>query len=458
MAFSQVVKVFATTQTPDQDSPWQANSPSSGTGSGVVIGPNEVLTGAHVVANGTFIQLQKLSDPDKATARIKAICHDADLALLEVDDPAFLPGIPAQLGELPARRDKVSVVGFPIGGEEVSITEGVVSRIEMQRYSHSQRQMLAVTVDAAINDGNSGGPVFRGGLVVGIAFQSLTGADNIGEIVPAPIIRRFLKGVETNRCQLVPNVGLGYQLLENAVLRRESGLGPDDSGVLVTEVGYETSADGIIEVGDALIEIGGASIANNGTVSYLDKYRTNLLVMLTDYFVGDELTVTVLRKGVRKELVLTLRAPNQLVPRSMFEVEPAYFVYAGLVFQPLTRDFLETWEEWWHRAPKEFLYEYERGRVSPERSEAIVLSKMLADEINNGYAHLCNECVRSVNGNAPKDMRALVDSLVSAEGIVTITTTSGGVIKFDSEQVKSATSRILQRYRMIDDRSRGLRE
>ena len=99
-----------------------------------MIAPQRILTGAHVVANATFVQVQKQSDPKKVTARVVAISHDCDLALLEVDDKAFGRGIkPSVVGDLPKLRDGVQVVGYPIGGEEVSITEGVVSRIEAQR-------------------------------------------------------------------------------------------------------------------------------------------------------------------------------------------------------------------------------------------------------------------------------------------------------------------------------------
>ena len=79
--------------------------------------------------------------------------------------------------------------GFPIGGERLSITEGVVSRIEMFSYAHSQRCLLGVQIDAAINDGNSGGPVLRGGQLAGIAFQALESGENIGYAIPVPVIR-----------------------------------------------------------------------------------------------------------------------------------------------------------------------------------------------------------------------------------------------------------------------------
>jgi S1-C subfamily serine protease len=75
-------------------------------------------------------------------------------------------------------REKVYVLGFPVGGNDLSITEGVVSRVEVQSYSHSHARALAVTVDAAINSGNSGGPVLSqltGGLV-GVAFQGYAGS------------------------------------------------------------------------------------------------------------------------------------------------------------------------------------------------------------------------------------------------------------------------------------------
>ena len=147
---------------------------------------------------------------------------------------------------MPQLRDEVAVVGYPVGGEEISITEGVVSRIEVQRYSHSQRHLLAVTVDAAINAGNSGGPVFGNGKVVGIAFQKLTGVDNIGEMVPPPIIRAFLDGVDAGQAPEIPALGITTQNLENPLLRRQLGLADDERGVVVLHVDYGGSADGIL--------------------------------------------------------------------------------------------------------------------------------------------------------------------------------------------------------------------
>ena len=92
------------------------------------------------------------------------------------------------LGPLPRLQDMVTVVGYPVGGDNQSVTQGVVSRIEMSEYVHGASELLAIQIDAAINSGNSGGPAFNSaGLCVGIAFQSLKDGDseNIGYVIPS---------------------------------------------------------------------------------------------------------------------------------------------------------------------------------------------------------------------------------------------------------------------------------
>ncbi|HTL35639.1 MAG TPA: trypsin-like peptidase domain-containing protein [Kofleriaceae bacterium] len=458
MAHPEVVRVFATSQDPDFDGPWQARTPSNSTGSAVVIGPGLLLTGAHVVANATFLQIQKVSAPDKAIARVKAVSHDSDLALLEVvEPPDFLDDIePAEVGEMPRLRDEVAVVGYPVGGEEISITEGVVSRIEVQRYSHSQRHLLAVTVDAAINAGNSGGPVFGDGKVVGIAFQKLTGVDNIGEMVPPPIIRSFLDGVEKGKRPDIPALGITTQNLENPLLRKQLGLKDGVRGVVVLHVDYSGSSDGVLQERDVITAIDGLPIANNGTIQFMSRYRTRYDVVLGYRYIGDKLKLDIKRDGKMKTVEVELKAWQPLVPRSRYDQPPQYFVYGGLVFQTLTRDYLTTWDKWWNKAPKEFLNYYYLGFRSPEQHEVVILTQILADEINVGYAHLYNEAVAKLNGKQPLDMVDFVQTLSAARGVVEITTTSGGVIMLDADEVRKAQSRILQRYHIPRDRTPGL--
>jgi len=389
---------------------------------------------------------------------VRAVSHDCDLALLEVvDPPDFLADIePAELGPMPRLRDEVAVVGYPVGGEEISITEGVVSRIEVQRYSHSQRHLLAVTVDAAINAGNSGGPVFGDGKVVGIAFQKLTGVDNIGEMVPPPIIRAFLDGVEKGKRSDIPALGITTQNLENPLLRRQLGLNASERGVVVLHVDYSGSADTILQPRDVITAIDGLSIANNGTVQYMGHYRTRYDVVLGHRYIGDRVKLDIKRGGLARTVELELKQWQPLVPRSRYDQPPQYFLYGGLVFQTLTRDYLTTWDKWWNKAPKEFLNYYYLGYRTPEQHEIVILTQILADEINVGYGHLYNEAVAKLDGVIPRDMEDFVERLSSARGVVEIETTSGGLIILDSEEVRKATPRILARYHIPRDRTPGL--
>ncbi len=459
MAYPEVVRVFATSQDPDFDGPWQARTPSTSTGSAVVIGKGLLLTGAHVVANATFLQIQKVSQPDKAIARVRAVSHDCDLALLEVKEPFdFLDDIePAEVGDMPKLRDEVAVVGYPVGGEEISITEGVVSRIEVQRYSHSQRHLLAVTVDAAINAGNSGGPVFdHKHKVVGIAFQKLTGVDNIGEMVPPAIIRAFLDGVEKGKSPEIPALGITTQNLENALLRRQLGLSDGQRGVVVLHVDHGGSSDGMLMPRDVITAIDSLPIASNGTVQFMGKHRTRYDVVLGARYIGDKVKLEIVRAGKASTIELTLARWSPLVPRSRYDMPPQYLVYAGIVFQALTRDYLTTWDKWWNKAPKEFLNYYYLGYRTPEQSEVVILTQILADDINIGYAHLYNEAVATLNGRQPHNMADFVQALSNARGIVEITTTSGGMIVLDAEEVRKSTTRILDRYHIPRDRTVGL--
>ncbi|MBX2812549.1 MAG: trypsin-like peptidase domain-containing protein [Myxococcales bacterium] len=468
MTFRSVVKVHATTQKPDYDAPWMGTSPSSSSGSGVVIGPGQVLTGAHVVANATFVQIQKLNDPTKVVAHIVAISHDLDLALLEVralgdnrGDANYLDAVPvAELGELPRIQDRVSVVGYPVGGEEVSITEGVVSRIEVQEYAHSQRNALAVTVDAAINDGNSGGPVIDSNRVVGIAFQTREGAEAIGEIVPVPLIRHFLSAVR-NRCSTrLPGLGIRTMKMENPALRRRYGLGRSEGGVLVTGIAYGSSAFGYIQEGDVLLHLDGYAVAENATVLYQGHIRTAFDVVLGDHHIGDTVQARIQRDGEAHELQLLLKEDARLVGCSRYEQNPIYIICGGIVLQPLSRDFLEAWSKWWHQAPKELLHIYYEGLPTKECQGIVVVSQVLADEVNVGYQQFTETTVLSINGKQPVDIQDMARILAqtSCSEDLEIRTSYGGKILMNMGQAQQANQRILERYRIPNACSEDLEE
>ena len=171
-----VVKIYTVNNRYNYHEPWQMQGQSTFQGSGVIIQGKKILTNAHVVSDQTFIQVRRAGKAKKYTAHIEIVAHESDLAILRVDDGSFFKGIePLEIGPLPDAQDKVSVYGFPEGGDKLSITEGVVSRVEHSNYTHSGAYLLACQIDAPINSGNSGGPVIKDDKIIGIAFQGLAG-------------------------------------------------------------------------------------------------------------------------------------------------------------------------------------------------------------------------------------------------------------------------------------------
>ena len=157
-----VIKIYTTQAAPDYFTPWRLLTPRQTSGSGAVISGNRILTNAHVVANASYVQAQKHNDPQRFQARVEFVSHEADLAIITVDEPGFFSDLQAlTIGDLPEPLQEVSVYGYPIGGKTLSITKGILSRVEQQVYAHAGAYLLAGQIDAAINPGNSGGALLN---------------------------------------------------------------------------------------------------------------------------------------------------------------------------------------------------------------------------------------------------------------------------------------------------------
>src|SRR4029453_16336568 len=158
-----LVRITGTAVDPDYKAPWNAGGLQRGVGAGFVISGNRIMTNAHVVANSRYITVERDGDPNKYPAKVQFIANDCDLALITVPAKDFFKNmVPLKLGGIPALESTVSAYGYPIGGERMSVTTGIVSRVDFQLYTHSSvDQHLAIQISAQINPGNSGGPVMQ---------------------------------------------------------------------------------------------------------------------------------------------------------------------------------------------------------------------------------------------------------------------------------------------------------
>lgn len=355
--------------------PWQKRQQISVSGSGFVIDLQRrmIITNAHVVQGAQFVEVRKHGDSNNHTGYVVFMGADCDMALVHVPDDKFwdeqaLTALPfdvphvestipatavpatstspleelaamhtqyAPFTGLPQLQDGVKVVGYPVGGDQLSITSGVVSRIEVSSYGRdTPSALLTVQIDAAINHGNSGGPALstRSKKVIGIAFQVLGNAESIGYIIPLPIVASFLHGYltvcrhggggaesntatsattaapqqqqqqqqsaisERNYYPHAPTLGLFFQLLQNKHLRAHYGLKPHQTGVLISGTAFRSPAEGILRPDDVIVALNGLPVENDGTVEFRPHERVVFTHVVHVCPPGQSVVLRVLRK------------------------------------------------------------------------------------------------------------------------------------------------------------------
>src|SRR6202167_3270787 len=334
---SSVVKVFATVRYPDPFKPWTKQAPSEITASGVVIEGKRILTNAHVVLYATQVQIQASAAGDKLPATVVAVAPGIDLAVLQLDDAAFFDGHPplSRASKLPRIKDAVLAYGFPTGGNSLSITKGIVSRIEFVSYNYPVSG-LRIQVDAAINPGNSGGPAIAGDKMIGLAFSKLSGdAQNIGYIIPNEEVELFLKDIAEGRYHGKPAMYDELQTLENPALREYLKLDKSVEGMIVHRP-YKTDASYPLKEWDVLTRIGDTPIDNQGMVKLDKDLRVSFAYMIQRTAGNDKVPMTIIRGGKSMQIELPVSAQHPTLITDLHGSYPSYFIYGPMVFSTAT--------------------------------------------------------------------------------------------------------------------------
>ncbi|MFA4889167.1 MAG: trypsin-like peptidase domain-containing protein [Candidatus Omnitrophota bacterium] len=415
-----VVKIFVTYNSIDYLNPWQSRGVSEISGSGCIIQGNRVLTNAHVVNHSTFIQVRRESSQKKYIAKVETVGNDCDLAILRVEDPEFFNGVsPLEIGELPNLQDTVTVLGFPMGGDKLSITQGVVSRMEGIDYVNSYKSLLGIQIDAAINPGNSGGPAINNGKIVGIVMQGISNSQNIGYIIPTPIINHFLKDSEDGQYDGFPYLGISFSNTENKALRRHYAAADDAGGVLVNSVLPFSSADGFLKEGDIILEINAVAISDDATFAFRNSERLDMAHLVNMQKIGETAALKIRREGKIIIVKVPLKSFSDLVTIANYSEKPSFYIYGGLIFSVLSTDLIREWDDRGDNlAPLSFHY-YNAGLGAwneKRKKEVVVLLKVLADEVNIGYHGHAYEIITKVDGKEFDSFKQFIKLVEDSQG------------------------------------------
>src|SRR5216110_509763 len=452
-----LVRITATSVEPDYKAPWNAGGIQRGVGAGFVISGNRILTNAHVVANSRYLIVERESDPNKYPATVQFIANDCDLALITVSAPDFFKNmVPLQFGGIPALESTVSAYGYPIGGERMSVTTGIISRIDFQLYTHSSiDQHLAIQISAQINPGNSGGPVMQNAKVVGVAFQGYSGdvAQGVAYMIPTPVINRFLKDISDTHYDKYPDLGITYSKLQNPAQRRFLGLKDDDRGVLVSTVVTAGPSAGIVRPGDVLLAIDDHPIASDSNVE-LEGERAEFQEVVERKFNGDSVKLDVWRDKQPITVTIKLYTPwPYVIQAHRYDVHPRYVLYGGLLFQPLNLDLLEVYRPTDLRLRHFFEY-FVQDQIYLRHPDVIVLTNILPDPINTYLTAYRGGIVDEVNGKKIHTLDELASAFAETpEHFVIRLIGDGPPLVLDRNKVEAARERIKTRYNVLKEQN-----
>eukprot|EP00929_Paragymnodinium_shiwhaense_P077237 TRINITY_DN39775_c0_g1_i1.p1 TRINITY_DN39775_c0_g1~~TRINITY_DN39775_c0_g1_i1.p1 ORF type:complete len:565 (+),score=125.89 TRINITY_DN39775_c0_g1_i1:72-1766(+) len=397
-----VCKLFVKKVPANFADPWRKHSQSSSTGTGFLMGGRWIVTNAHVVHRAVSVLVKAtIGPPVKYNARVVCVGLPCDLAVLSVDGDFWQGKESLELAkELPRLDDNVTCIGFPMGGENISVTRGVVSRIDV-----NLEGLNRIQIDAAINPGNSGGPVLGAhGLVVGIASSHLKHASNIGYIIPSAVLEQFLTcasgGPDAPPYMGVASLGIGrVQMLESPALRRHLKL-PEDftGGVRIPSVSALGASADKLEVDDVLVAVDGVEIGQDGTVPLRENERIHFLHLITRRLAGRDMArVKVMRRGKELEVEVQVRPEKWLVPRiDGYDAAPEYCIIGGLVFVPLSLPWMELKSN--DKSARALMLEWWGKPLTELSQQIVIVSKVLAHPCNFGFHNLGNMALDSFNG------------------------------------------------------------
>lgn len=408
-----VVLLKCTERIPDWCAPWKSGTYKRSTCSGFAVNVKSqqmILTNAHCMQYSEFVECISGSNVS-ITMSIYDIAQELDLALLIPNNnekkfwqSCTFPTISAQDVE---QGENVIVVGFPRGGINSSMTRGIVSRYTMQQYSGAVNNM-AVQIDAAVNPGNSGGPVFNeAGHVVGVAFAHQADMQNMCFMIPATFVSFYLREIEKHGsfpglCDLsihsnpVENQNMRDFLMFNNKI---------EGGIYIREVCRFGSSASILRSGDVIYKINNQTISERGMVKHSDNW-IYFWQILREISVGDFVQLEILRNKEKLKLKIKLHPlVRYLIPTLDKDINKKYYIFGGLAFialntkyltqkklQDQSCDFSQYLEQW----------------PNCENEEVIILSEIFASEINMGYNNPGTRLL-CVNSEPVSSMRDLFD-------------------------------------------------
>ncbi|MGA2864810.1 MAG: hypothetical protein ABSF95_10010 [Verrucomicrobiota bacterium] len=379
---------------------------------GLVVGEREVLTTADELFERTLVRLQKGGRGQWWMGQAAWIDYHANLALVTTAEADFWRDLkPATLGSAAPSQGAMQILRWREGNLENRRAEFTQFSVREGQLSPLNHVVLEVSSD--IQGVGWGEPVVVNAQVAGL----LTAQEGRNcYALPASSIRAIL---QARRQGAYP--GLGYfhfywQPAKNTASLAWLGLTGEPRGVMVVHVPDRPDGrDQVLKPKDILLNIDGFDLDIQGDYNDPEFGHLNLEALATrGKWAGQDLKMQLWREG--KPMAVSYCLPkfeytNALVPYAVHDQEPEYLLLGGLVFQPLTDSYLQSWGAEWKRNAPFRLYYYNSEEPTKERPALVLLSHVLPDAYNIGYQDQKYLVLHKVNGQPVSRLPELRDAL-----------------------------------------------
>lgn len=447
---SSVAQVRVTNYSYSIDHPWQKKSAGKSFGSAVFIDGERLLTNAHVVDSALRVELRHAGSDSWHRASIEHVSEASDLAMLKVsDDDFYTDAKPVVLSSDINFGSGVLVVGFPEGGDTVSVTEGVLSRTEETTYAYSMMTQLAYQIDAAINNGNSGGAVFSDGKLMGISFQASDEAENIGYAIPATVIEQFITDVTDGVVNGVPQLPFYALPIRNINMQKYLGM-DDTTGVYISET-VGDNASQCAKIGDVVTAVNGIEVSSSGMVASPGKGVVSMDYLATSRQIGESVELEVLNGGKKKSVKCELKYSwNNLWGSAgiNYQYRPKWAEVGGLILVDMSDEVFLYLDENEIDVPEKangFRIGLQQGSLEKPVG-GIFVSNVLDHDANAGY-EVGNSLLKSVNGKIAGDVDA-VKNIISENSSpwLVLEFYDGGLAVFKQSELERITKDLSMEY------------
>ncbi|QDT12059.1 S1C family serine protease [Planctomycetes bacterium K23_9] len=473
---SAVVKIYSIRRSHSLSSPWKRLTSSTVTGSGFVLSPTEVLTNYHVVAMTTDVSVSLNGQSERLSGRVKAIAPGLDIALIELEEP-----LPDRIKPLPVAKKtpkggtQIQVYGYPKGGDALSITEGVISRMEHVRYKYNARG-LRTQIDAPLNSGNSGGPMIADGKVLGIAFSGLSSSNDIGYAIPCEELNVILDDMQDGTYDGKPQLWISTSTLASKEMRKWLKMPSGATGIRFARMPIPVD-DYPLQSNDVITHVGEFEVNNLGKVNLDSNTQVTYTYAVDQAASNGKVPLKILRDGKPMEIEVPVFRDSHLLLDYMIEQQPTYFVYGPIVFGVATVELLSSFDlaikrggrtgagiaalvaSMQERENPLFMRRYEC--VKDDAEELVIVTKLIRNRMTRDTSLGLPAVVRSINGQPIKTIKQAAEVLAALEDellVIEFDDNRSSTIVLDRKAIEKAHDQIMEDNGIVKAASKNLRD